>query len=189
MSQPARKLPWLDLETTGFTELNKRKVYDHRILELGAVVTDDHFNVLGTYSVVVQQPMDLVLSLCDDTVLRMHTDNGLLNDVAHSAISLEAAEAGLIEFYREHGVGVKGAPLCGNGIHFDRMFIEAQMPVLDAYLYYRNLDVSAVKEFLKLVSPEFEPAKRKCHRALDDILESVNEAQIYRGLLVPFLGC
>lgn len=184
----SRKLPWLDLETTGFTELRDRKVYEHRILEIGALVTDEQFNVVAKCSFVIQQPMDVVMGLSDEVVTRMHTQNGLFDDVRQSTMSLEDAERELLRFYTQNGVPMKAAPLCGSGIHFDRMFIEAQMPALNDFLFYRNLDISAVKEFLKLVSPTFEPTKRKSHRALDDILESVEEARTYRQLLGPLLG-
>lgn len=187
MTQPNRRLPWLDLETTGFTELYERKVYDHRILEIGAVVTDENFAVLASTSIVIQQPMVRVLELSDEVVTRMHTNNGLFDEVVTSFTTLKAAELQLIQFYRQNGVAEKVEPLCGSGIHFDRMFIEAQMPDLHDYLYYRNLDISSVKEFLKTVSPSFEPPKRQQHRALPDILESVAEAQTYRALLAPLL--
>ncbi|MFK3607817.1 oligoribonuclease [Pseudomonas fluorescens] len=187
MTQSQRRLPWLDLETTGFTELFDRKVYDHRILEIGAVVTDENFTVLACTSIVIQQPMVRVLELSDEVVTRMHTNNGLFDEVVKSFTTLKAAEHQLIQFYRQNGVAAKVEPLCGSGIHFDRMFIEAHMPVLNEFLYYRNLDVSSVKEFLKTVSPAFEPTKRQQHRALPDILESVAEAKTYRALLAPLI--
>ncbi|MBM5458624.1 oligoribonuclease [Pseudomonas sp. P66] len=188
MLPPPRRLPWLDLETTGFTQLHERMVYKHRILEIGALVTDEHFNVVASFSAVIQQPIDVVMKLSDEVVVQMHTQNGLFDEVAQSTMTLEAAERELIHFYRSNGVPDMAAPLCGSGIHFDRMFVEAQMPALNDFLFYRNLDVSAVKEFLKLISPSFEPAKRKSHRALDDIHESVTEASAYRDLLGPLLA-
>ena len=188
MTSFPRKLPWLDLETTGFTELRDRKVYEHRILEIGALVTDEQFNVVAKCSFVIQHPMDEVMGLSDEVVTRMHTENGLFEEVSKSTMTLEVAERELLRFYAQNGVPVKTAPLCGSGIHFDRMFIEAQMPALSDFLFYRNLDISAVKEFLKLASPTFEPPKRKSNRALDDILESVEEARTYRQLLGPLLG-
>ncbi|MBX9405572.1 oligoribonuclease [Pseudomonas baetica] len=187
MTRSQRRLPWLDLETTGFTELFDRRVYEHRILEIGAVVTDEHFTVLASTSIVIQQPMVRVLELSDEAVTRMHTNNGLFDEVVKSFTTLKAAEHQLIQFYRQNGVSKKVEPLCGSGIHFDRMFIEAQMPELHDFLYYRNLDISSVKEFLKTVSPSFEPSKRQQHRALPDILESVAEAKTYRALLAPLL--
>lgn len=187
MTKPQRRLPWLDLETTGFTELFDYEVYDHRILEIGAVVTDENFNVLASTSIVIQHPMRRVLELSDEVVTRMHTKNGLFDEVGKSCTTLKAAENQLIQFYKQNGVAAKVEPLCGSGIHFDRMFIEAQMLDLHKFLFYRNMDVSSVKEFLKTVSPSFEPLKRQQHRALPDILESVEEAKTYRALLAPLI--
>ncbi|HFL2868663.1 TPA: oligoribonuclease [Pseudomonas aeruginosa] len=183
-----RRLAWLDLESTGFTELHKQMVYLHRILEVGLLVTDAQFNVLAQHVVVIHHDPADIFPLCDDIVRSMHTRNGLFDDVSASSTDLASAEQQIIEFLVEHGVQAKASPLCGSGIHFDRMFLEAQMPALNAHLHYRNLDISAVKEFLKTISPAFEPVKRQSHRALDDILESVEEARLYRDLLTPILA-
>ncbi|QHF00399.1 oligoribonuclease (plasmid) [Pseudomonas amygdali pv. lachrymans] len=187
MTQPQRRLPWLDLATTGFTELFDYEVYDHLILEIGAAVTDENFNVLASTSIVIQHPKRLVLDLCDEAVTRMHTQNGLFDEVVKSSTTQKAAEHQLIQFYQQNGVATKVEPLCGSGIHFDRMFIKAHMRDLNKFLFYRNMDVSSVKEFLKTVSPSFEPLKHQQHRALPDILESVTEAETYRVLLAPLI--
>lgn len=188
MSIAPRRLVWLDLESTGFTELHRKMVYQHRILELGVVITDERFDVLAQLCVVVHHDLEVILPLCDEVVRRMHTSNGLFADVAASKIDLAEAQQQILSFLAEHRVLAKASPLCGSGIQFDRMFLEAQLPDLNAHLHYRNLDISAVKEFLKTISTEFEPVKRKSHRALDDILESVAEARTYRDLLAPILA-
>ncbi|WP_201267743.1 oligoribonuclease [Pseudomonas aeruginosa] len=183
-----RPLVWIDLETTGFTELSRQMVYRHLILEIGVVVTDCDFNVLAQKNVVVSHPIDTVRERCDATVLRMHTDNGLLEEVEGAAVTLAEAEVDILAWLVELGVAPKSSPLCGNGLQLDRSFLEAQMPRLNEQLHYRNLDISSVKEFLKTLSPAFEPPKRRSHRALDDILESVDEARTYRSLIAPALA-
>ncbi|HEP8970312.1 TPA: oligoribonuclease [Pseudomonas aeruginosa] len=183
-----RSLAWIDLETTGFTELSRQMVYRHLILEIGALITDCDFNVLAQKSIVVSHPIAKVRNLCDATVLRMHTENGLLDEVEGATSSLADAEVEIITWLEEHGVAPKSSPLCGNGLQLDRSFLEAQMPRLNDRLHYRNLDISAVKEFLKTLSPAFEPPKRRSHRALEDILESVEEARTYRSLIGPALA-
>lgn len=182
-----RRLAWIDLETTGYTELHSQLIYKQLILEIGVLVTDDDFNVVAQHNIVVRHPVDEAIALCDENVRQMHTDNGLFGEVDKAATDLKAAEQQVIAFLIDNGVEPGKSPLCGNGIHFDRMFMEAQLPELNAYLHYRNLDISAVKEFIKTLSSDFEPPKRRSHRALDDILESVQEARTYRDLIAPAL--
>lgn len=184
----AQRLAWLDLETTGFPDLANDGVHDHRILEIAAVVTDGYFNEIARLQLVIGFPLSSTKNLCDQVVLDMHTENGLFAEVAFSRNTISSAEADVIEFLSENGITRQSSPLCGNGITFDRMFIEAQMPDLNDYLHYRQLDVSAVKMFLKTINPNLEPPKKRPHRALDDILESIEEAKHYRALLAPALA-
>jgi oligoribonuclease len=182
-----RRLAWVDLETSGFTELRKKAVYDHKILEIGIIVTDYDLNPVAKLNLVVNHNLSDVLPLCDDVVLKMHQDNGLFDDVQKSALTQEQAEEAAIAFLIEHGVGRKHSPLCGNGIHFDREFIEVHLPKLDDHLHYRNLDISAIKEFINTIAPGLEPKKKRAHRAMDDIVESLAEARHYRGIIAPAL--
>jgi oligoribonuclease len=56
------------------------------------------------------------------------------------------------------------------------------MPQLESWLHYRNLDVSTLKELASRWRPELSAGFRKkaCHRALADILESIDELRYYR---------
>lgn len=182
-----RRLAWLDLETTGFTDLSKHMVYKHKILEIGLAVTDEHFNALAELSLVVRQDVSQCMALADDIVMQMHTANGLWDECATGHLTLAQAEQKAIEFLSANGVSAKSSPLCGNGIQFDRMFLEAQLPALNGYLHYRNLDISATKELLKTISPDLEPPKNRAHRALDDIRESIAEGKVYRELIMPLV--
>lgn len=187
-AKDGRLLPWIDIETTGFTELDKQMVYQHRILEVAIVVTDEHFTIIDRFCMVAHHPREEVSALCDEVVTRMHSSSGLLAEVEASTNTLEQLERSAVDFLIAAGVSRKSAPMTGNGIGFDRMFIEAQMPVLNDHLHYRNLDVSAVKEFIKTIAPGHEPTKKLAHRAMDDILESIAEAKHYRDLLLPALS-
>ncbi|MBI6882403.1 oligoribonuclease [Pseudomonas putida] len=182
-----KNLAWLDLETTGFTELDKKSVYKHKILEIGLIVTDSNFRPIATLNQVIHHDLEEIVPICDDVVKQMHTKNGLFDEVVRSAITLEMAEKAVIDFLIQHGVDRKASPMCGSGIQFDRMFTEAQMPALNDHLHYRNLDVSAVKEFIKTIVPGLEPKKRLAHRAIDDIQETLAEARHYRGIMKPAL--
>ena len=75
------------------------------------------------------------------------------------------------------------APLAGNSIATDRAFIRAHMPRLDAALHYRMIDVSTVKELSRRWFPKAyqnQPEKGLSHRALADIVESIQELDYYR---------
>jgi oligoribonuclease len=182
------KRGWIDLETSGFTELYIKAVYDHRILEFGCAVTDEDLNVIDTLDIVVHNRFDEYKHVVDDVVLNMHTKNGLFAECEASNISLKQAEAMVIAFFHSHGINAKDTPLSGNGITHDRIFIEAHLPELSKFLHYRQLDISSVKEFLKIVLPGNEPPKKATHRGLEDILESIAEAQHYRDIIQNLAG-
>jgi oligoribonuclease len=56
------------------------------------------------------------------------------------------------------------------------------MPELADFLHYRNLDVSTVKELAERWRPDIAASHQKkgAHRALDDIIESIEELKHYR---------
>jgi oligoribonuclease len=112
----------------------------------------------------------------------MHTDSGLIREFA-SGIELADAEAQVLEYIKKYIPTAKTSPLAGNTIGTDRMFIAKYMPALDAHLHYRNIDVSTIKELSKRWYPRsyFQaPKKDGGHRALADILESIEELKYYR---------
>lgn len=179
---------WLDLETTGFTDLHEKMVYQHKILELGVAVTDEEFNILASMNFVIGHQFDDYKHLLDSKVLAMHTKNGLFDECGRSTLTLKMAECQVVEFYKDHGISSKGTPLSGNGITFDRIFMETHLPVLNDFFHYRQMDISAVKEFLKVIMPGVEPKKMLSHRALDDIKESIAEANFYRHIILNSAG-
>lgn len=180
---------WLDLETTGFPDLRTKAVYRHKILEMALVVTDQNIEPIARMNLVIHHDLAEVLPLCDDVVMKMHTVNGLFDEVEGSSLSLEQAEEKAIEFLVSHGIGPDAcpSPICGNGVAFDRQFLAVHMPNLEAHFYYRNLDISAMKEFINLIEPGLEPKKKKAHRAMDDIEESLSEARYYKQITQPAL--
>jgi oligoribonuclease len=99
------------------------------------------------------------------------------------------AEHATIEFLREW-VGPGKSPLCGNSICQDRRFMHRQMPRLERYFHYRNLDVSTLKELVRRWSPGIARGvtKESAHTALSDIRDSIAELQYYRGYMGAFAG-
>ena len=98
----------------------------------------------------------------------------------------------MLSYVRGHVAEPRKAPLCGNSIATDRSFIARDMPALDAYLHYRMVDVSSVKELARRWYPRAyfaSPPKHGGHRALADIRESIQELRYYREtMFVPQPG-
>jgi oligoribonuclease len=76
------------------------------------------------------------------------------------------------------------APLAGSSVHVDRIYIAKYMPLLDAHLHYRIVDVSTIKELTRRWYPRVyfnAPKKVGGHRALADIIDSIRELRYYRS--------
>lgn len=178
---PVSTLIWLDLEMTGLNPDSDR------IIEVATIVTDNDLNILAEGPVIAVHQSDDVLAGMDDWNTRTHGGNGLTERVRNSTISEAEAERMTLEFLRQH-VAKNKSPMCGNSICQDRRFLARQMPELEAWFHYRNLDVSSVKE----LAARWKPAvlngfqKKNTHKALDDIRESIAELRYYRqNLFIP----
>jgi oligoribonuclease len=171
-NQPA--LIWIDMEMSG---LDPERC---EILEIACIVTDGDLNELGEGTdIVVNQP-DPVLDAMDEWCTRHHGQSGLTAAVKASTVGVRGAELQTLDFLRQ--LTNKGqSPLCGSSVSHDRRFIDRYMPDLSAWLHYRTVDVSTVKELVKRWCPDLAiPQKKNAHRALDDIRESIEELRFYR---------
>lgn len=169
-------LVWIDCEMTG---LNPDK---DCLVEIAVVITDFELQVVDEGLDIVIKPTESALAGMGDFVRNMHTESGLITEF-DNGVSVEQAEAQVLEYVKKYIPAAKAAPLAGNTIGTDRMFIAKYMPSLDAHLHYRNIDVSTIKELSKRWYPRayFQaPKKQGGHRALADILESVAELRYYR---------
>ena len=180
------RIVWVDLEMTGLDPSR------HVIVEVAALVTDAELNIIDEGVDLVVHATDAELAEMDDFVTQMHSDNGLLDDIKASRVSLAEAEDAVLGLVEKHCDPAHPAPLAGNSIATDRTFIRAQMPRLDAALHYRMIDVSTVKELARRWFPKAyfnQPAKGMAHRALADIVESIRELDYYRrSVFVPAPG-
>lgn len=165
---------WIDLEMSG---LNPDVC---KILEVATLVTDAQLELVAEGpEIVVHQPDD-VLDAMDEWCTKHHGESGLTAGVKVSSTSLAEAEAQTLAFL-EPLCEAGASPLCGNSIWQDRRFISRYMPKLEAFLHYRMIDVSTVKELSRRWYPEAKaPPKGQSHRALDDIRESIAELKFYR---------
>ena len=65
-----------------------------------------------------------------------------------------------------------------------------EMPELEAYFHYRNLDVSTLKELVRRWSPKLLSGlkKQSTHLAMDDIRDSIAELSYYREHFLSLPG-
>ncbi len=168
-------LIWIDLEMTGlYPETDV-------IIEIATIVTNSELVVIAEGPVLaVHQPED-VLAAMDQWNTRQHGQSGLTQRVRNSDHSMADAEARTIDFLGRY-VGPGKSPMCGNSICQDRRFMARQMPALERYFHYRNLDVSSVKELVKRWQPGLLEgfSKQGLHLALQDIQDSIAELRYYR---------
>jgi len=171
----ATNLIWVDLEMTGLNTFS-----DH-IIEIATVVTDSQLIEVAEGPVLaIHQPTE-VMEAMDEWNTRQHGDSGLTERVAESELDLAEAETATLEFLQRH-VDAGVSPMCGNSICQDRRFLARQMPELEAFFHYRNLDVSTLKILAQRWAPQVAASfdKESSHRALSDIRDSIAEMLHYR---------
>ncbi len=175
MQQP---LIWVDLEMTG---LDPER---HSIVEIAVIVTDGALErVQEGPDLVVAAPVG-ALEAMDLVVVGMHEASGLIGEIRASTLTVGQAESQVLRFLTEHVPDSRSAPLAGNSVHADRAFLRRHMPELEAYVHYRNVDVSTIKELARRWYPEVfqaAPPKEDGHRALADIRASIEELRYYRS--------
>jgi len=186
MGERTDRLVWVDCEMTGL------ELGHDLLIEVAAVVTDSELNVLGEGVDVVIGASEEQLAGMLPVVRDMHASSGLTQEVLASTVTLQEAEQQVLAYVRQHVTEPRKAPLCGNSIATDRGFLTRDMTELDDWLHYRMVDVSSIKELARRWYPRAyyqAPVKGGGHRALADILESVQELRYYRqAIMVPQPG-
>ncbi len=177
----ADRIVWIDCEMTGLD------LKSDALVEVAAVVTDSELTVLGPGVDVIIAPPPQTLERMGDYVRTMHTTSGLLDQLA-AGLTLEEAQRLVLEYVRAWVPEPGKAPLAGNSVGTDKTFLDRDMPELIGHLHYRVIDVSSIKELARRWYPRVyfnAPAKNGGHRALADILESIDELRYYRAALMP----
>jgi oligoribonuclease len=179
------RLVWIDCEMTGLDVVNDA------LIEVAALVTDFELTVLGDGVDIVIKPPAEALTQMNPVVTEMHTHSGLLAEL-DAGVDLATAEAAVLDYIREFVPEAGRAPLAGNTVGTDRLFLSRDMPTLESYLHYRIVDVSSIKELARRWYPRTyfaSPQKHGNHRALADIRESIEELRYYRAaIFVPGPG-
>ena len=152
-----------------------------RIIEIASVVTSSDLEILGEGPVLAISQPENVMAAMDDWNQKTHGGTGLIDRVRDSSITEHDAERQTLAFLKEF-LPEKASPLCGNSICQDRRFLYRSMPELEAFFHYRNLDVSSIKELANRWRPDICNGfvKSGGHRALNDVLDSIEELKFYR---------
>lgn len=178
---PLEPIVWIDCEMTGLDSVNDA------LIEVAVIVTDSDLTPLGEGIDIVIAPPPGAAERMGDFVREMHTRSGLLTEL-DSGVSLEEARERVMEYVRGFVPEAKKAPLAGNSVGTDKVFLERDIPELIEHLHYRVIDVSSIKELARRWYPRAyfaSPRKNGGHRALADIAESIDELRYYRAALFP----
>jgi oligoribonuclease len=175
MTSRLENLVWIDLEMTGLDPDRDR------IIEIATIVTNSQLEVVGEGPVIAIYQPDAVLEAMDEWNRTTHGASGLIERVRCSTVTAAEAEQRTLDFLEVHAEP-GASPMCGNSICQDRRFLYREMPRLERFFHYRNLDVSTIKELARRWAPEVLAgiSKESRHLALDDVRESIRELEYYR---------
>jgi oligoribonuclease len=173
----------MDVEMTSLADVNV-----DQIIQLAAILTDKELNVIAEGPEITVHADRSAFDRITPEVRAIHEKSGVLEASVASAVTAADAEKEMLTFLQEYTVP-GSAPLCGNSMHMDRLFMKAQMPKIYDHLFYRNIDVSTLKELARRWKPELydewqNMKGEKSHRAKEDILRSIEELKYYRTRLL-----
>jgi oligoribonuclease len=175
LAKSEMNLVWIDCEMSG---LDPEK---EKLLEIAVIITGPDLSPRIEGPVLVIHQSDEVLNSMDAWNKGTHSRSGLVDKVKASTLTEEQAAEELLAFIKKY-VPKLSSPLCGNTISQDRRFLVKYMPKLEAWLHYRNLDVSTLKELARRWKPSAYSSfkKKQMHTALADVHESIDELIHYR---------
>ncbi len=167
---------WVDIETTGLNPDTDK------ILQIAYVLTNFDLTVVHHFTEITLHCEQQFLEQMDDWCKSTHTNNGLLNLVTNSTLTITEAETEIIMNINSI-LGIRDKMfLSGNSVHFDKSFLKNHLPKLHDRLSHQIVDVSSLGLICKNIHPKiwsFKPQKLYCHTALSDINESISEYEFY----------
>ena len=170
-------LIWVDLEMTGLDPETCA------IIEMAVIITDKNLTELTAPLVQTIWQPESTLETMVPFVRKMHTDNGLLEQVRCSQISIDDAEREAMVYLTRY-VPYRCGHLAGNSVWQDRRFLNKYMPTLVGYLHYRQVDVSSLKQLADWwYGVRYPKADEGKHTALFDIRQSIAELKYYQERL------
>ena len=173
----AGEMVWIDLEMTGLD------VETESIIEIATIITNSDLEIIATGPNLAITVSEELLASMDEWNTTHHNASGLVDRIRSEGVTLEDACKQTCEFIEKY-IEIGTSPLCGNSIHNDRVFLAKEMPEVLDLLHYRIIDVSTIKELTKRWNPEIPKfEKKESHRALDDIIESIEELRYYKSNL------
>ncbi len=180
MPESRERLIWLDMEMTG---LDPETCVP---LQVAIVITSADLEELDSMEATIWAP-EAKLQEMQPIVRRMHTDNGLIDDVRKSQMSLHEVERKMLFMISRWSKPAAGV-LAGNSIHQDRRFLAKYFPAVHGYLHYRMVDVSTIKELAQRWYGQEALAVKggSQHTALADVRASIAELRHYRKRI--FIG-
>lgn len=166
------RLVWLDLEMTGLNPASDA------ILEIAAVVTGPDLEPLAEIERVVFQPPE-VLERMSARVRQIHTDNGLLKDVAETSLDIRHVEKDVLTAIAPHAQPGQ-ALLCGRSVDHDWKFLARYMRRLEQHLHFHRVDVSTIGLLVNNWFPQLAyPDRPTNHRAMADVKAGLDEMRYY----------
>ena len=172
----SKNLIWIDLEITGL------ETQSDNIIEIATIVTNQDLEIIAEGpEIVINQPKKIMDEM-DEWNTKHHGKSGLTDKVLLSKITIQDAELETLNFLKKF-VKAGISPMCGNSICQDRRFLARQMPELEKFFHYRNLDVSSLNILSNIWRPDIAKSIKKSskHRALEDIKDSINELIHYKS--------
>lgn len=181
----------IDLETTGL------HLVDDVILEFAMIVATPDLEIVADFGSRVISAPEEKLARMNDYVRETHTENGLLDAVRESKLSLEDVDEEAAQFLVDLGFPASDSPhereliLLGNSCRLDLGMIELQMPKLQRLLHYRMIDCSGIREAVTMWGPQlpeistYSPDRLVAepgHRAHADARRTLEEAREQRSM-------
>lgn len=172
---------WIDLETTGLEPKGGL------ILEAAVVLTDAQLRLIDSINIIVPHKMSTLTANLDDFTTKMHTDNGLINDINNlnklgnesSEVAHTMLDSEIVAFLQSHNVGK--IPMCGSSVAFDRSWVNEHLMMTASMFHYRNIDVSSILEAIARINPHMVPSVPQvgtAHRAMGDIQTTIETLRV-----------